>query len=126
MRPDERVLDSDPSSFANRRRGHVEVVAPIHGQILPHDVPITLLNVSHGGFLMQSPVAYAVGDMHKFRFTIPGEPNVMVLRGRVAHLTPATTNGMAAYAIGVQFMDQQVKDCQEAIQRLVDAASRRQ
>jgi Tfp pilus assembly protein PilZ len=73
--------------------------------LLPHNVPITLLNVSHGGFLMRSPVAYAVDDMHKFRFTIPGEPSPIVLRGRVRHLTPATTNGIAAYAIGVQFMD---------------------
>jgi hypothetical protein len=74
MRPDERALDSNPPSFANRRRGRVEVVAAIHGQILPDNVPITLLNVSHGGFLMRSPVAYAVDDMHTFRFTIPGEP----------------------------------------------------
>jgi Tfp pilus assembly protein PilZ len=126
MRPDERVLDSDPSSFANRRRGRVEVVATICSEILPQNVPITLLNVSHGGFLMRSPMPYAVDDMHKFRFTIPGEPYPIVLRGRVRHLTAATTNGVTAYAIGVQFIDQQVTDCQQAIQRLVGAASRRQ
>jgi Tfp pilus assembly protein PilZ len=101
----------------------VEVVDPIHGQILPHNVPITLLNVSHGGFLMRSPVAYAVGDMHKFRFTVNGDCP-MVLRGRVAHITPATTNGTPAYAIGVAFMDLQATACQQAIQLLVDAASR--
>ena len=125
MKPDDRVLDSDPSSFINGRRGRVKVVAAIHGQILPHNVPITLVNVSRGGFLMRSPVAYAVGDMHTFRFTIPGESDPIVLRGRVAHLTPATTNSMAAYAIGVQFMDQHVTACQQAIDLLVTAASRR-
>ena len=104
----------------------MEVVAPIHGQILPQNVPITLVNVSHGGFLMRSPVAYAAGDVHTFRFTVPGEPHPIVLRGRVAHLTPGTTNGMAAYAIGVQFMDQQVTACQQAINLLVATASRRQ
>jgi hypothetical protein len=83
-----------------------------------------LLNVGHGGFLMRSPVAYAVGDMHKFRFTLNGE-YPMVLRGRIAHQMRATTNGPPAYVIGVEFMDQQVTACGQAIDLLVAAASGR-
>ena len=81
-----------PPTADRRRSTRVEVVEAIEGHIRPQNIPITLLNVSHGGFLMQSRVGYAVDEQHKFRFTIPGEVP-MVLRGRIAHVMRVTTNG---------------------------------
>ena len=126
MRRDEHGPDVAAPSFADKRRSpRVEVVEAIHGQIRPHNVPITLINVGHGGFLMRSPVGYAVGDVHKFRITVDGEYPI-VLRGRVAHHRRITAaNGTPAYLIGVEFTDQQITACAQAIDVLVTAASRR-
>jgi hypothetical protein len=125
MRQDEHVPDVAAPSYAERRRSpRVEVVEAIQGQIRPHDVPITLVNVSHGGFLMRSPVAYAVGGVHKFRITVDSEYPI-VLRGRVAHQRRITTNATPAYLIGVEFTDQQITACAQAIDVLVTSARRR-
>jgi hypothetical protein len=110
---------------ADRRHSpRVEVVEAIQGHIPAHDVPVTLINVSHGGFLMRSPVAYAVGDVHKFRITVSGEYPI-VLRGRVAHQKRITTNAASGYLIGVAFTDRQITACAQAIDVLVSAVSRR-
>jgi len=125
MKPDERLSETAPQSVADRRRTpRVEVVEAIHGQIRPHNVQIALINVGHGGFLMRSPVAYAVGEVHKFRISVSGEYPI-VLRGRIAHLRPITANATPAYLIGVEFTDQQITACAQAIDVLVTAASRR-
>lgn len=125
MTSNERVQETAQPSVAERRRTpRIEVVEAIHGQIRPHNVPITLINVGHGGFLMRSPVAYAVGDVHKFRITVSGEYPI-VLRGRVAHVRPVTANATSSHLIGVEFTDQQITACAQAIDILVTAASRR-
>jgi len=124
MRTDEGQPNAVSPSPANRRNSpRLEVVAAIQGQIRPDNVPITLLNVSRGGFLMRSPVPYAVDDVNKFRFTIPGEPP-LVVRGRIAHVTSAATTGAAGHIIGVEFMDMEVQGCQQAIRLLLRAAVR--
>jgi hypothetical protein len=126
MTRDEYVPDvAAPAAAERRRTPRVEVVEAIHGQIRPHNVPITLINVGHGGFLMRSPVAYAVGDVHKFRITVNGEYPI-VLRGRVAHQKRITTNATPAYLIGVEFTDRQITACAQAIDVLVTSVSRRQ
>jgi len=102
----------------------VEVVDAIQGHIHSHDVPVTLINVSHGGFLMRTPMAYAVGDVYKFRITVSGE-HPIVLRGRGAHQSRITTNAAPEYLIGVAFTDRQITACAQGIDVLVAAVSGR-
>src|SRR6476619_7533363 len=47
-----------------RRYPRIEILGRIKGVVRPLDVPITLLNLSLGGFLMQTPMEYRVGEIH--------------------------------------------------------------
>jgi Tfp pilus assembly protein PilZ len=109
-----------------RHSSRIEVVDGILGHIRPDNIPITPLNVSHGGFLMQSPINYALGDTPTFRFTIDGQPERLVLRGRVAHVMRVTMNDTTSYVIGVEFVDHEDAAYEQAIDVLVSAASHSQ
>src|SRR5438128_144684 len=122
MRTDERESHGVTPAVTERRRSvRVEVVGGIQGETQPDNLPVALLNVSDGGFLMRTPISYLVGDIHKFRFTT--DSDLIVLRARVAHVMRVTTNGTASYMIGAEFVDHQINACAEAIDRLVNAAS---
>src|SRR4051812_2740601 len=121
--PDSHADIATPLIADRRRSTRIEVVEAVKGHIRPHNIPITLLNVSHGGFLMKSPIGYAVDDQQKFRFTITGEIP-MVLRGRIAHVMRVTANGTTTFVIGVEFIDVQVPACNDAIALLIRAAGR--
>jgi hypothetical protein len=87
-----------------RRSPRVELLHHIRGYLCPHDVPITLLNVSRGGFLIRAPITYPIGYVHQFRFTVPDRPAVEV-RGRIVHTLHATTDGQPSFIIGLEFED---------------------
>jgi hypothetical protein len=79
-----------------------------------------LLNVSRGGFLVQSPLKTRIGDVQRFRFVIETDHAfIFVLRARVAHCAPMTTDGRGAYLTGLEFLDRDNAVCHRAIEFLV-------
>src|SRR5262249_1275229 len=89
--------------FDRRHRSRVEVLERVQGELRALAMPVALLNLSQGGFLMQVPVAFTVGGCHDFRFTALGT-NPIVLSARVIHTTSAT-DGSAAYLVGLEFVE---------------------
>ena len=55
----------------------------VRGSVRPLDVPITLLNLSLGGFLMQTPMQYQIGETHEFQLTME-QRDPIVVRARSA------------------------------------------
>jgi PilZ domain-containing protein len=86
-------------------------------------VPITLLNLSTGGFLMQSPVPFAVGAIDEFRFASDGAADVIV-SARVAHATMVVRDDGPVHVIGVRFVDLD-EEQRKAIGRLLYPADPR-
>jgi c-di-GMP-binding flagellar brake protein YcgR len=92
------------------------VVARIYGHIVSLNLPTTLLDLSTGGFLMQSPVAFPVGAVEEFRFTT--EQVDIVLRARVVRILTASRSDGVAYMTGLKFIDLD-EEQRDTIARLV-------
>ena len=88
--------------------------------IRPLDVPITLLNLSLGGFLMQTLVEYHVGQIHEFQFTM-SKKDPIVVRARIAHAMRATVDHKPVYLFGLEFVDRDTQTGDEPVQALVSA-----
>ena len=108
------------SSSERRRYPRVEILGRIKGVVRPLDVPITLLNLSLGGFLMQTPMEYRVGEIHEFQFTM-GDKEPLIVRARIAHTMRATVDHEAVYLFGLEFVDRATGAADAPVQSLVSA-----
>jgi len=103
-----------------RRYPRIEILGRIEGVIRPLDVPITLLNLSLGGFLMQTPMEYHVGEIHEFQFTM-SKMDPIVARARIAHAMRVTVDHQPVYLFGLEFIDRDTRAGDEPVQSLVTA-----
>jgi len=92
----------------------------VSGSIRPLDVPITLLNVSLGGFLMQTPKQYQIGETHEFQFTM-SQQDPIVVRARIAHVMRVTVEHGPLFMFGLEFVDTDVRQSRAGIESLVSA-----
>ena len=100
---DERASADD---FNRRRAPRVEVSSGVVGQLTTRDAPIALLNLSAGGFLMQTPIELAVGAVEGFRLTTSLGAAIAV-RARVVRALRVGAGDGASYVIGLEFVDRQ-------------------
>src|SRR5437764_14289305 len=112
----------NPDVTERRRSPRIELVEHIHGQLTPLDVPITLLNMSQGGFLLQAPQTFPIGEIHEFRFS-PAPGDRVVLRARIVHAMRATAGGVTSYVVGLEFMDRGTAAAEQAIESLVGSCN---
>jgi hypothetical protein len=108
------------SNIERRRYPRLEILGRIKGVVRPLDVPITLLNLSLGGFLMQTPMEYHVGEIHEFQFTM-GDKEPLILRARIAHAMRATVDHEPVYLFGLEFVDRDTRTAGEPVQSLMSA-----
>jgi PilZ domain len=101
-----------------RRSPRLEILGRIQGIVRPLDVPIRLLNLGLGGFLMQTPNQFAIGEIHEFQFTV-SKQDPIVLRARIAHAMRVTVDHVPLYAFGLEFVDGDTPAGRAAIESLV-------
>jgi hypothetical protein len=102
----------------DRRQGsRVDVPAHVAAQVRPANVPIAILNVSEGGWLMQSPINYPVGQTLEFGVTVAHKDSVLI-RGRVVHTIRTTAGDVTSYVTGVEFVDRGTPGCDQALASL--------
>jgi hypothetical protein len=96
----------------------VSIPAPLHGEVKVFQ-PMTILEVSGGGALIETPFALQLDSLHEFRISL-GERSVVV-KGRIAHChIGELREGVVIYRTGVEFVE--VSDhVQEAIEHFVAA-----
>ena len=110
---------SDNMSEERRKSPRLEVLGRIRGELVPLAVPITLLELSQGGFSMQTTSDFPVGAIHAFRFTSSNRPAI-VLHARIVHILRTSGGGGAvSYVIGLEFADRSRPDVEQAIKTLV-------
>ena len=82
---------SHRSSGRDRRRApRIEVLSQFHGQSVTLGVPVTLLDISLGGFRIETSVVFPLGAIHEFRFTL-ADSKAIEVRARVLHCGIHTT-----------------------------------
>lgn len=99
------MSSSSPLPFRSRRRHpRIEILGDLEGRRVPLDVPITVRDLSQGGFSVESTTPFPPGTSHHFRFTTPGQPEV-ALEATAVHcrLASASPDGQVTYVTGFEF-----------------------
>lgn len=101
----------------------IDVLERITGQVGPGYVPVTLLNLSLGGCLMQASVEHSLGETLELRVTA-AERDPIVIRARVAHAMRATAGEVTSYIAGLEFLDRGTPTCDQALESLLSLLRR--
>ena len=111
-------LNQMSTPIERRRYPRIEILGRVKGVVRPLDVQITLLNLSLGGFLMQTPNEYHDGETHEFQLTM-AQTDPIVVRARIAHVMRVTVEHRPLFLCGLEFIDSSAAKAQ--IQSLVSA-----
>jgi hypothetical protein len=89
---------------ANKRDNErVPVPSPLHGEVKVFQ-PMTILDVSRGGALIETPFALQIDSLHDFRISL-GDRSIVV-KGRIAHChIGELKEGIVLYRSGVEFIE---------------------
>ena len=111
-----------PNTAPEDRRDspRIEIPARIKGQLLSMmTVPITLLQVSRGGFSMRLTHECMVGEIHDVRFWSDSGSPVVLTATVVYTLCTPDSNGAAVYVAGLEFLEQERPHIHKAIETLI-------
>ncbi len=113
-------LPPSPRPFRSRRRyPRIEVLGVIDGHRVPLDVPLTVRDLSQGGFSAESAVPFPPGTHHHFRFTTAMAQEVTLVATAVhCRLASAGADGQFTYISGFEFHSDETTDA--AIETLID------
>jgi hypothetical protein len=92
------------AEIEGRRSPRIDVWERIAGEVGPDSAPVTLLNLSLGGCLMQAPVEYPLGHTLEFRVKAAAKAPIAI-RARVVHTMRATAGEVTSYISGLEFLD---------------------
>lgn len=96
----------------------VPVPAPLSGEVKVYQ-PMTILDISKAGALIETPFALQLDSLHDFRLSL-GERSI-VLKGRIAHChIGELKEGVVLYRAGVEFVETS-NIVQSAISHFVEA-----
>lgn len=107
----------------NRRRfPRLQVLGLVDGYLMPLDVPLSVIELSTGGFSVRGATAFPPGARHHFRFTT-GEDREVTIDATAVHcrLVQAQPDGTVAYVSGFEFASNIRTD--EAVAVLIDTLS---
>ncbi len=94
----------------------------VEGQVIPLDVPLTIRDLSEGGFSTESPVPFPPGSHHHFRFTTAAGAEVSLDAVAVhCRLASAGPDGHHSYVTGFEFHGDRTTDAAVAV--LIDTLS---
>src|SRR5688572_15579539 len=116
--------DDAPSASANpadrRASPRVDVLGDIEGHMVPLGLPVRLMEISSGGFRMETSVMFIAGVVHQFRFTL-SDGNQVIVAARVMHSYEfRTPGGTIRYVTGLQFADGTAGDALSPAARLFE------
>ena len=81
----------------------VAVPAPLYGEVKVYQ-PMTILDISKGGAMFETPFALQLDSLHDFRISL-GDRSV-VAKGRIAHChIGELKEGVVLYRTGVEFIE---------------------
>jgi PilZ domain len=104
-----------------RRYPRIEMLNRIQGQSMSLNLPVAVLDMSTGGFSMQTGVIFHVGAVHRFRLT-PDRGEPIVTSARIVHCMRARDpNDSTHYFSGLQFVADETGDELRAVEALMAA-----
>jgi hypothetical protein len=102
-----------------RQNPRLEILGTIHGRLIPLNAPVTILEISRGGFSIETSVALASGEVHEFQLTVDQRPAV-VISAKVVHTLRGTgPSGSTSYVTGLQFVGYDTEERRQAVDSLM-------
>lgn len=87
-----------------RRTPRVQAVGQLVGEPLSFDSPVTVLDLSTGGFSIETKLPLSLGETHEFRFSLGDRVSVIVL-ARIVHQRDASRGPAGTRIVGFEFLD---------------------
>src|ERR1700690_1076156 len=108
--------------FPDRRQSpRADVDGPLCAKILKLGIECSLLDVSFGGFLVESTVPFSLGDEHEFLVTTGDRRQAAVLKARAVYCHRRTASETdPTFASGFGFLDPEDPATRQAVLALVD------
>jgi len=108
--------------FPDRRESQrVEIDTPLRAEIPALGIECSLLDVSFGGFLVETAIPFALGDEHEFLVTTRDRRQAAMLRASTVYChrrTASVTN--PTFASGFGFVDPEDPAVRQVVLALVD------
>jgi hypothetical protein len=102
-----------------RRSPRIELLGRVHGQMVAYDVEVIVRNMSLGGLLLESTMAFPVGVTQDFRLMM-GDESAVLLRGTVVRSVPEQNeDGDTIYVTGVRFVEDAPGEAQPGVEDLM-------
>jgi len=94
-----------PTGRERRKTPRIEMLGQIFGQVLSVDTPVTVLDLSMGGFSVETACAFRSGSHHQFRFSLEHGASVIVI-AEVVHCRRRTApSGKDLFVTGLKFLE---------------------
>jgi hypothetical protein len=92
-------------------------------QLLSLNLPVTVIQISLGGFQIRTSFVFLVDSVHVFRFQL-GDGSAVDVSARVIHCLPRVTNaGAPVYVTGLAFVDSASQEAQAVAADLLESSS---
>jgi len=108
----------DARPFERRQSPRLQILEDLHGRVVPLGLEMTMRDISLGGFSVESPVAFPVGAVHRFRFNLD-DSRLVTIVARVVHTAPVMTDRGQSYRTGLQFITS-TEEFRQAVEALLD------
>jgi len=110
-----------PSPIERRRLPRIAVLSALDGYGVDLDLKVTVLEISLGGFSVESPEPFVVGSEHAFLFSAADGRETMV-RCQCRHVKMSGGLGKPTYIAGFEFLPQPA----ENLELIADTVARLQ
>jgi len=101
----------------------IDVKRRLRAEVVSLDcLEVRIVDLSQGGFLIHSPIAFEAGTEHEFRLVGQGDQRGTHIRAKCVHCSRRTTETAPTYAGGFAFVDRSARETQRRIMALVDEA----
>ena len=93
----------------------------LHGYWVELDMPVRVIDISMGGFAVESPIPYPVGSEQTFLFST-GDGGETLVRCECRNSRSAEVEGKSVCIVGFQFLPQPEEDLQilaDTVKRLL-------
>jgi hypothetical protein len=102
--PSKKISAGDRSARERRRTPRVQIQGELIGEPLSFDSPVTVLDMSTGGFSIETTTPLSVGESHEFRFSL-GDRVSVILLATVVHQRVAPRRPVGTHIVGLEFLD---------------------
>ena len=100
----------------------LDVLDDLHGHLVPFGMPVTIREVSVGGFSAETVVPFRASSRHTVRFTTDDGQEI-VIEADVVHCQPVPGSGGRRYVTGFTFVSDAAGEWMQKVFALLDAVS---